>query len=446
MMVTRRATFRLYPTKTVEATLFAQRKLHQYLYNACVYHRKTEYQKFGKSISYFDQQNCLPAFKEQWTDYKNIHSQALQATVKRVDFAFERFFKGLGKYPKFKAIRHFSGWTYPANSGWKVHTTGVNGYLDISKIGQIQMRGKAKTWGTPTSCTIVYRQRKWYASITLKCEVSRETSDGLIGLDFGCKTAVVAAIHEGEDAYTELKIENPRHLKKVEGKIKKANRQKKRKKAPNYKQKIKGSNRWKKAQKKVSKLQRKAANQRHDFIHKVAAQIVSSNSLVATEKLNLKNMTRKGKGKNGKRKKGLNKSILDVGMGMLRSAIEYKLTEAEGIFVEIPTSTVKPSQRCPNCGNLEKKTLSQRVHHCQKCEFTCDRDFASAIVCVKYVRGTLSGVRNSPQKRGSQASTDDPKVVKHCGGWKQVWEKKRQSTAKLSVEAKNPALNDSRAG
>ena len=65
-MATKRVTFRLYPNLEQAKTLHYWRKLHAGLYNACVYHRKTEYQKFGKSINYCDQQNCLPAFKECW--------------------------------------------------------------------------------------------------------------------------------------------------------------------------------------------------------------------------------------------------------------------------------------------------------------------------------------------------------------------------------------------
>jgi putative transposase len=81
MTATRRATFKLYPTRAVEVILLYQRKLDRLLDNTCVYHRKTEYQKFGKSVSYFDQQNYLSTFKEQWTDYKNIDLYAFQATV-----------------------------------------------------------------------------------------------------------------------------------------------------------------------------------------------------------------------------------------------------------------------------------------------------------------------------------------------------------------------------
>jgi putative transposase len=65
------------------------------------------------------------------------------------------------------------------------------------------------------------------------------------------------------------------------------------------------------------------------------------------------------KAKKGSKRKaqktGLNRSMLDVGMGALRSAIEYKLAEAGRIFVEVPTQKVKPSQTCPSCGVQKKK-------------------------------------------------------------------------------------------
>lgn len=120
-----------------------------------MYNRKTQYQKFGHSVSYIEQQNCLPAFKEVWTEFKELGSHALQATLKRVDFAFVRFFKGLDGYPKFKASRQYSGWTYPCKSGWKAQTDGSNGNLVLSNLGKIAMRGQARTWGQPTTCSAI---------------------------------------------------------------------------------------------------------------------------------------------------------------------------------------------------------------------------------------------------------------------------------------------------
>jgi putative transposase len=104
MSITRRITFRLYPSKAQNEKLHYWRKLHKHLYNACVSHRSTQYKQFGQSINYFDQQNCLPEFKECWVEYQELGSHALQATVKRVDYAFLRFFRLRSGYPKFKSI------------------------------------------------------------------------------------------------------------------------------------------------------------------------------------------------------------------------------------------------------------------------------------------------------------------------------------------------------
>ncbi|BAU14364.1 putative transposaseS891/IS1136/IS1341 family protein [Leptolyngbya sp. NIES-3755] len=422
-MLTRRITFRLYPKPVQEAKLFEWRRLHAYLYNSALADRKYSYQKQGESVDYFDQQNRLPAFKEVWAEYKELGSHALQATLKRVDFAFVRFFKGLGGYPRFKSIRNYSGWTYPCTSGWKAHTTGDNGYLKLSNLGQIQMRGKARQWGTPSTCTIVYKHGKWFASITVKCEPVRETGMGAVGIDFGCLTA--AAMSDG------TMIENPRFMATTQAKIKKASKQKRRKHSPNFKQKIKASKRWKKASKKVAKLQRKVANQRQDWVHKQASEIVSRNRLVATEKLNLKGMTAKAKkGKRKRQKTGLNRSILDVGMGMFRKALEYKLIEAGGVFVEVPTQKVKPSQTCPNCGHQEKKDLSQRVHQCVQCGCTEDRDIAAAKVMLNWALGLGTSLTNAEPP----SSTSD---TRSTGSLRQLGAKKRQKLLAVG-EAETP--------
>ncbi|MGL5874552.1 MAG: helix-turn-helix domain-containing protein, partial [Xenococcaceae cyanobacterium] len=135
-MITRRVTFRLYPSKAQFVKLFEARRLHAYLYNACLEHRRTSYQHEGKSIDYLTQQAALVPFKECWLEYKTLNHGSLQATAKRLDFSFQRFFKGLGGYPKFQSIRKYSGWTYPdARQGFKVHSNGDNGYLELRDLG-----------------------------------------------------------------------------------------------------------------------------------------------------------------------------------------------------------------------------------------------------------------------------------------------------------------------
>jgi putative transposase len=385
------------------------RRLHKDLFNACLAERKAAYQREGRSINYYQQQNALPQFKEYWDEYKELGSQALQATVKRVDFAYQRFFQGLGKYPRFKSSRYYRGWTYPGVAGWKVYSNGGNGHLEISNLGKIQMRGKARSWGKPTTCTIVWKNNRWYASITVKCDVHRQAGTGAVGIDIGTLTAV--AFDNGD------KIDNPRFLASAQSDIRKASKELRCKCKPE-KRKSKASRRWKKARRKVSKLQNKVANRRQDWTHKVAAQIVCDNSLVATETLNVKNMTAKAKkGKRKRQKTGLNRSILDVGFGMLRSAVKYKIEEAGGFFIEVPAQKVKPSQTCPKCLVQKKKELSERIHCCENCGYTADRDVASAIVCLNWALGT--SVLDAEQKALA-------KTPHKCGGFNQLSVKKRQ--------------------
>ena len=412
LIVARRVNFRLYPNKSQETKLHYWRRLHKDLFNACLAERKTAYQRKGLSINYFDQQNGLPKFKEHWEDCKELGSQALQATVKRVDFAYQRFFQGLGKYPRFKSYRYYRGWTYPGIAGWKAQTTGGNGHLELSNLGKIQMRGKARSWGKPTTCTIVWKSNKWFASITVKCEVERQTGTGAVGIDIGTLTAV--AFDNGD------KIDNPHFLAKAQSDIRKTSKELRRKRKPS-KRKAKASRRWKKARKKVSRLQNKVANKRQNWVHQVAAQIISANSLVATETLNVKNMTASSKsGKRKRQKAGLNRSILDVGFGMLRSAIKYKVEEAGGFFVEVPAQKVKPSQTCPQCLAQKKKALSERIHCCDQCGYTSDRDVASALVCINYTKGLGTSLLDVDD------SSSTVKTRKHTGSLQQLGQAKRQ--------------------
>ena len=381
-VTTRRITFKLYPDRQQEKILHYWRKLHCALYNAAVYNRKTQYQKFGHSVTYLEQQNSLPAFKEVWTEYKPLGSHALQATLKRVDFAFSRFLKGLGGYPKFKASRRYSGWTYPCKAGWKTESNGKNGYLSITNLGRIQMRGQARTWGIPTTCTILFRNGTWLASITVQCSPVRTISTDSVGIDLGCKDAVTLSTGE--------KIRLPDFIKEGLFKVKVASKKLRRKRPPNRNKKVKASRRWKRERSRVSRYQRKVARQREDWLHKTTSDIVSSNSLVAGEQLNVKGMTAKVKKKKRKAQKaGLNRSILDVGFGMIGGMLEYKLAEAGGFYVESPTQTLKPTQRCAKCWELTPKTLADRTHICSNpnCNHTEDRDVNAAQVNLIWARG-----------------------------------------------------------
>ncbi|MEH2051848.1 MAG: transposase [Nostoc sp.] len=202
-----------------------------------------------------------------------------------------------------------------------------------------------------------------------------------------------------------------------------------RKRSPHFKNKIKAYRRGQKAQKQVSKLNRKVANQRQNWVHQETTRIIRSNSRVVTETIVVKNMSAKvNKGKRIKQKAGLNKSILDVGMGMIKDALKAKLSDVGGLFVEVPTRKVKPSQTCPKCGYQEKKTLDQRTHVCNKCEYTQQRDIAAAEVMLLWYSNNLQELGTSFLDVDDSSSTSRTRKTKLAGSMKQLGRAKRQKS------------------
>ncbi|MBE9008677.1 transposase [Pseudanabaenaceae cyanobacterium LEGE 13415] len=436
-MVTRRQTFRLYPNKAQEKALFDARRLHCYLYNACISHRQTEYKLGNKSVDYYTQQNALPAFKKDWVEFAALNSQSLQGTVKRVDLAYQSFFSGMRGKPKLKSIRNYSGWGYPGRSGWKATTEGHHGTLTLNDLGiTLKMRGQAKDWATPGTLMIVFKpsKRQWFASFTvevsaIEAKFGSESDlkyESIAAYDLGTETALT--LFDGTDFET---VENPRLSHKNDEKVRKAAKQKRRKRAP--KKGSKASRRWKKINKRESSLKAKVARQRKDWQHKVTSDIASRYDIGVTEKLSTKGMTHSAK-KGSCRKKqkaGLNKSILSVGFGTLNKMITYKIEQKGGLVLQLPTRIIKPSQRCPKCNAVHKEwaELKNRHHACPDCGFEIPRDRGSAMVMYNVATNQQPGFGTSLVSLGCFSSTSE---TRKTGSMKQLGQKKRQKSSAMA--------------
>ena len=109
-MQRRKATFKLDPNAAQTARLEAWTRLHCELYNAALEERIDAWRKAGKSISYFEQQNALPEIKADRPEFVALGSHALQQTLRRLDLAFQSFFRRVkaGQTPGFPRT-----WTPP---------------------------------------------------------------------------------------------------------------------------------------------------------------------------------------------------------------------------------------------------------------------------------------------------------------------------------------------
>lgn len=343
----RQVRYKLYPTQVQLETLERWNRLHCDLYNACIEQRRRAWAK-GKSLGYYDQQNELPALKVELPEYKGLGSHALQETVRRVDRAFQAFYRRVKRgekpgFPRYKSRKSFVGFSYPDKAGWKFERgpNGKHGVLHLSNLGAIKARGKARQWGEPRQVTLTRAAHGWYATLTLRCEPRRAAGDEAVGIDLGVEA--VATLSDG------TRVENPRFLQQAEARLRGLQRRLARQK--------RFGNRWRRTKGAIGRLHRKVANQRNDFQHKLTARWVGRYGLIATETLRVKHMSANG----GGRKAGLNRAILDVGMRGILQKLAYKAHEAGTRLVEVPTPRVKPSQTCPACLRQEKKPLSQRA-------------------------------------------------------------------------------------
>ena len=130
---------------------------------------------------------------------------------------------------------------------------------------------------------------------------------------------------------------------------------------------------------------RKVANQRKDFHHKTARQLVETYDLIAVEELAIANMLRRATPvpdphvpgqflPNGAAAKtGLNRSICDAGWGQFVSILRAKAEDAGRTVIEVdPRHT---SDRCEACGHAAKENrITQAAFACRRCGHTAHAD------------------------------------------------------------------------
>jgi putative transposase len=393
--VKRKVTYRLYPSRRQQNQMLETLRLHQKLYNAALEQRIDAYRRCGVSLNYNDQAHGLTQLRAEFPEYAALNAQSEQVTLKRLERAFKAFFgrvkEGKEKpgFPRFKSFDRYKGWGYASHGdGWKYlpNQDFVNGTIRMSGIGNIQARGRSRFFdeertsrdpGKPKTMEVFRKNDKWYASVTFETlRPFRASGDKALGVDWG--TAKFLTIVD--DKKIPLIVENPRHLKSREYRLKKAQR--------NLSRKKKGSNNRKKAKKVLANAHERVAWKREDFLHQTSASIVKAASLIATESLNIKAMTANG----GAYKTGLNRSILDTSPGKFFELLEYKAADAGVPYIEVPTRKVKPSQTCSGCGYVEKKQLAERVHDCKKCGLVLDRDVNAALVILNFaMTGFVTG-------------------------------------------------------
>ena len=325
-------------------------------------------------LSTYDMNYLLPLMKLEFSFLSYSDSSALQVVTSNLNKAYSNFVKKPEQFglPKFKK-RGICKLSYTGKSA-NVSILAKR-YLRLPKLGSIKTSKtgilkdvKIKRYTVEQDST-----NRWYISFQVETNVNEfEKTNKTVGLDLGLTDMVI-----GSDGFKSGRFLVP----ELENEIK--SKQKVYSKRRSYaKNKIAQDKNMKvinprtlldfmnveKARVTKAKSQRRLANKRKDFLHKLSTNIVKIYDIIVIEDLKSKNMMKNYK---------LAKAIGNASWYEFRTMLEYKCKLYGKQLIVVPPHYT--SQECSNCHhNSGKKTLDIREWTCDNCGVYHDRDINAA--------------------------------------------------------------------
>ena len=343
--------YKLKPSAKIIAIFESWLALLCELYNAGLQERRDAYRINHLSINYKAQANQLPEIKKDRPEFANIHSQVIQDALKRLDSAFDGFFRRVKEgqkpgYPRFRSSFRYDSFRYPQSGFWL-----KGGKLHLSKIGKVKLHLSRPIEGELKTCMIKREADGWYVIFSVE-EPRKEVEPapkGSVGVDVGIES--FATLSDDEAA----PISNPQYFRGAEKELKKAQRR--------VSRRVKGSKGRKKAVRWLGKKHLKVKRQRRDFHFKEAVKLVEQYQSIKVEDLNIQGMVKNHH---------LAKSISDAGWGQFIEILIFKAEEAGRKVIKVnPAYT---SQDCSRCGHRNRITLATRIYCCSQCRLVIHRD------------------------------------------------------------------------
>jgi putative transposase len=330
----------------------------------------------GKKRSALAQQDAdLPNLKRERPWYGQIQHHVLQQMLRRVDDAFQRFFRGEAGYPKPKRRSKFRSFSYPPGD-----VRFDNNRVRLPGIGSMKFfQSRPFPNGLALrSVTVRSKADGWYISVRLQDDSvpalhSPDTVRSAIGVDVGI--AKLASLSTG------TLVANPRFREQVSRRRQLLHKRASRKK--------KGSKNRRQADQRLARFEQKVEQQRTDYHWKVAHKLTKSTDCIIFEDLNIKGMMARCKPKidpetgrylhNGQAaKRGLNRVIADAAWGELKQKV-IAVAAKSGVLVH----SINPrhtSQECSQCGYKSPNNRSGEKFLCESCGHIADADIDAAVV------------------------------------------------------------------
>lgn len=314
--------------------------------------------------------------------------------------SWQKYLQGHTKKLKFKPMQE------KIKSLHQLQTSEIKLYLHTNEcrpfgveFGKIKFRGihnRHKEELQPRTISLSKRADGYYLNMVFRTEekesVEPVNTPKIVGLDPGVRTFLT--LSDGTE------IPNPRYLQQSEKRL--AELQQKRSSLTPKSQNYQDLNIA------IARLHKKIADRRKNYAHKISTYLLQKYDIIYIEDTQLTNMVRRPKAKpnqdeagpqylpNGaSRKAGLNKAILDSGIGLFRELLEKKAsTQKSKSITRVPAKN--SSITCSQCGAIDSNSRNDKEFHCTTCGYICDADLNAAKILEQ--RGRLGNISKKKKK------------------------------------------------
>ena len=383
--------YRIYPTEEQKVMLAKTFGCCRYVYNWALERKERAYKENGIIISKFDMEKIIVHELRNTTPWlSEVSSKAIEFAVGDLFAAYNRFFQGRAKYPKYRSKHRRQHFHTRGTRPTAVKADFNRNTLTIPKIKNIpcvfhrQFNGRIKQVGIE-----LLPSGKYYASILVDNDIPLPDKatidpDKTIGIDTGLKH--FAVLSDGQT------YEPKQFAKKESRQLKLLNRRLSKKQT--------GSRQFCILKHRISKLHEHVANCRRDYIHKITHYIASENqaTTICVEDLNVMGM---------KRNRYLAYNFNDACIGEFYRQLEYKCKWSGKNLIKIDRFAPS-SKRCSHCGyKLKALSLKVREWTCPECGTRHDRDLNAAINIKHF---GLSEQKTLPSVRRKVTPVEQPLV------------------------------------
>ena len=386
MLIQKSVKLRIYPNNQQDVILLEKHfGCRRFVYNYFLNLFNENYHQSKKKLSYVDAAKILVNLKkESDTEWlKEVNSQTLQASIKDLDGAYDKFFRKLAKFPQFKSKRK-------SKASFKVpqhfDIDWENNLIIIPKFKKsFKFSGKYKGELVKVNSVTISKtpSGKYYASVQGEFDIQPKLQvEDCIGIDLGIKDLVITSNGEvfPNKRFLKKKLKNLKYLQKQ------------------HSRKSKGSSTRERWRKRLAIQYEKVTNQRLDYLHKITSQLINENQVICIENLNVKGMIKNHK---------LAQAISDVSWGTLVQLLTYKCKWNSRELVVIDRF-YPSSKTCSSCSHLmAEMSLNVREWTCPYCGTVHDRDInAAKNILIQGLNilsgcGTQSDIKQKQQEASS---------------------------------------------